>query len=308
MTPEIAKSAEKLCHFYEIANEGSLQSTARKLGVSAASLSKSLKQLEHAIGAKLFTRSKNGVQITDAGQKLLVFCRRYFRDIENVKRSIESPDDSIPLKIRVGTFQSIALYFWPAFIESMKPNPGVSFSIKTNRSKEILEALVRGDIDIALTVGTIKHKNLIYQEMYRDDYGFYVHHSWKIRTLEKLKAQQYTILYIPDATDDDGRSLRNYLHTWQLVFKDEFELDSLELIVDFVKRGYGVGILPTKVACAHRDSLVQLKIKRSNLNHFGRHRFFLSYRNDLEIPQNMMLRLIESAKHATQAMNIVKAF
>lgn len=303
MLPEIARHSEKFYYFYEIANQGSLQATARKLGTTAPSLSHAMKQLESVTGVSLFHRSKNGMTLTEAGEKLFVFCRKYFREMEEVQRLMEHPDQRALRKIRIGTFQSIALYFWPLLMDSIPANSQVSFSITTNRSQRILEALVRREIDIALTVETLKHDRLIRHELYKDEYAFYAPASWKRSEMKRAEVLQLTILYIPDAVDEDGKSIRQYLHGWNLIFKNEFELDSLEVVSEFVKKGYGIGILPTKVAKTHGGDLKLLKIEGLGSAKFGLHRFFLSYRDDLEISQSLMRILIDSAKKASVDLN-----
>jgi DNA-binding transcriptional LysR family regulator len=303
MLPDIARHSEKFYYFFEIANEGSLQATARKLGISAPSLSHAVKQLETVAGIQLFSRSKNGVTLTDAGEKLFVFCRKYFREMEEVQRLMEHPNQQTKRKVKIGTFQSIALYFWPLLIDSMKYESNISLSITTDRSRAILEALMRREVDIALTVGALKHKKLLKHELYKDQYTFYVSNSWKKAELKKSETYQHAILYIPDAEDENGKSLRQYLHSWGLVFRDEFELDSLEVVADFVKRGYGVGILPTKVAKNFGNTIKPIKIEAVGAQKFGTHRFYLSYRDDLEMPQSLMRILLDNAKRAAMQLN-----
>lgn len=303
MIPEIARHSEKFYYFFEVANEGSLQATSRKLGVSAPSLSHAIKQLEAVTGSSLFERSKTGVVLTKAGQTLFAFCRKYFREMEEVQRLLEHPDQTKPRKIKIGTFQSIALYFWPRLIDSIPQDSPVSLSITTNRSRAILESLIRHEVDIALTVETIKHEKLIRHELYKDEYAFYAPAHWKLSEIKKDDISNISVLYIPDATDESGRSLRQYLHAWGLVFKDEFELDSLEVVTEFVKKGYGLGILPTKVAKNQGPHLRQIKIDGAGSLKFGQHRFYLSYRDDLEIPQSLMRILLNSAKKAAVELN-----
>lgn len=303
MLPDIAKHSEKFYYFFEIANEGSIQATARKLNTSAPSLSHAVKQLESVIGSQLFQRSKTGVTLTDAGNKLYVFCRKYFRELEEVQRLIDYPEQKALRKIKVGTFQSIALYFWPLLIDSLKTESNFLLSITTNRSRAILELLLRREIDVALTVETLKHQKLIKHELYKDEYAFYVPSDWPKAELKKSSLYQHALLYIPDAVDEHGKSLRQYIHSWHLLFRDEFELDSLEVIGEFVKKGYGIGILPTKVAKTHGKALRQLRIEGIPAQKFGVHRFFLSYRDDLDIPQSLIRLLLESAKKATLQLN-----
>ena len=303
MLPEIARHSEKFFYFYEIANLGSLQATARKLGLTAPSLSHAMKQLEAVTGSTLFDRHKTGVTLTESGQKLFVFCRKYFREMEELQRMIEHPDQKSSQKLKIGTFQSIALYFWPLLIDSLKSNSELSLSIMTNRSRTVLEALVRQDIDVALTVGSLNHQKIIKHELYKDHYAFYVPSQWKKSALKKEDLRKHALLYIPDAVDEDSRSLRQHIHGWGLNFKDEFELDSLEVVGTFVKKGYGVGILPMNVAKTYGNALRMVKVEGTEVSKFGLHRFFLSYRDDLDIPQSLVKHLLETAKSATLLLN-----
>ena len=103
MLPELAKHSEKLNYFFEIASAGSLQATGRKLGVSAPTLSHAIKTLEEVIKTPLFLRKKSGVTLTDAGVKLLIFCRKYFREMQAVQQIMILPRQSQTVRFKVGT-------------------------------------------------------------------------------------------------------------------------------------------------------------------------------------------------------------
>lgn len=303
MGPELARHSEKFYYFFEIANAGSLQSAARKIGTAAANLSQSIKVLEGAVGTPLFNRSKNGVTLTEAGEQLFLFCRKYFREIDELQRAMEHPDQAALKRIRIGTFQSIALYFWPLLMNSIKPEDGLSLSITTDRSRVIIELLLKKIIDVALTVETVNHEKIIKHELYKDEYAFYAPKSWQKTTLTKEEVRSLVVLYIPDALDENARSLRQYLHSWNLIFHDEFELDSFEVVCEFVKSGYGVGILPTQVAKSFKESLVLVSIEGLEQLTFGPHRFYLSYRDDLDLPQSAIKKLLKNAKSAAIQLN-----
>lgn len=303
MVPEIIRHTEKFYYFYEVACDEGLQSASRRIGISAPSLSYSIRQLESIIGTALFYRSKSGVKLTEAGEKLFVFCKKYFREIEDIQRSMTIPSEQILLKIRIGTFQSIALYFWPLLIDSLDKNSKFSLSISTDRSKVILESLIRKKIDLALTVETLKHEKIIKHELYRDEYAFYCSSNMKKSKFTRSDIKNLPILLIPDAIDENGKTLKQYLHSWNLVFKDEFELDSFEVIAKFTIKQYGIGILPTKVAKTYGKELKKINLEGTKVSSFGIHRFYLSYRNDLEIPQNIMKLFLNTAVRAVMQLN-----
>lgn len=58
-------------HFVTIAEAGGFAEASRKLHLSQPTLSRSIAQLEEAVGAKLFSRGARGTSVTEEGQRLL---------------------------------------------------------------------------------------------------------------------------------------------------------------------------------------------------------------------------------------------
>lgn len=59
-----------LC-FLEIARQGSLARAADILSISQPAISKTLKELEDLLEARLFERSRQGVELTPAGTRFM---------------------------------------------------------------------------------------------------------------------------------------------------------------------------------------------------------------------------------------------
>ncbi len=109
-------------------------------------------------------------------------------------------------------------------------------------------------------------------------------------------------MYIPDAVDCDGISLRQHVYMTKLQPKEIFDLDSFEVIVEFVKKGYGLGILPKRVAANYGKAIKEVRLEGTEKKYFGKHRFFLSYRKDLELTQSLMDLFLDSAIDAVKDM------
>lgn len=300
MIPDLARHTEKLHHFFEIVQEGSLQATSRKLNISAATLSYSLKELEAATGVTLLLRSKKGISPTPAGKRLHDFCRKLYRDLDQIQLQISDLEHSQKTRIRIGTFSTIAIHFWPLMLDELKKEDSLSLSITTKRSKDILESLMKKENEISITVGSFNNPSIIKHELYRDSFAFYTHVKDKRKSYHVEELSLETLLYIPDAEDDKGKNLRYHIHEMGLKFKEEFELDSLEVIAEFIKRGYGIGILPTKVAANLKSTLKKISIAGVKSTSFAEHCFYLSYRTDLEISQKDLKIIMQAATKAVQ--------
>lgn len=303
MLPELAKHSEKLYYFYEVALAGSLVSCARKLGVSAPTISYSIKQLEIVANVILFVRSKQGMELTKPGEHLYIFCKKYFQELDDIQYLMKNPKEKAITRVRVGTFQSIAIYFWPLLLDHVKKQPDISLSIHTDRSHSIIEALMRREIDVALTVEGQQNKDMIRHELYSDEYCTYAASDFKNNKVSIKKIEKMTMMYIPDAIDSEGITLRQHLYMTNLQLKEIFEMDSFEVIAEFVKKGYGLGILPRRVAKNYGNKLKEVRLEGTAKKYFGRHRFFLSYRNDLDLPQSLMDLFLRSAVSAVKNIN-----
>jgi len=67
-----------LRYFWTVAREGSIAKACLKLHVAQPTVSGQLRELEKAIGEKLFTRAGRGLQVTDVGRTILVYCDEIF--------------------------------------------------------------------------------------------------------------------------------------------------------------------------------------------------------------------------------------
>lgn len=297
---ELARHTEKLFYFYEISHAKSLQATARKLNTSASTLSHAIKQLEMVIGGQVFIRSRQGVKLTELGKVVYSFCERFYRDLDEISQ-IAKTGDKKKIKLRFGTFSSIAIYLGPLIIKEISEKSDISISIATNRSSELLESLINKNIDVALTVETFGYKNLISTELYSDSFSFYISSSLKPVKITTDWLREKSILYIPETIDRDGKSLANHIHKWGLTFKDYFELDSLEVVAEFARKGIGIAVLPNNVAKSYAKELSLIKLPNVPKK-FAEHRFFLSYRDDLDMQQKTMDDILKLSRSAVNKL------
>jgi DNA-binding transcriptional LysR family regulator len=157
------------------------------------------------------------------------------------------------------------------------------------------------DIDLSITVEGQRMKKLISHKLYKDHYAFYCS-SEKTEVLDEVALKEMTLFYIPDAKDSKGRSLKDYIDNWGLSFVSVSELDSFEVVAEFIKRNYGVGILPVQVAKTYGSSIKQMKIKNIEASPFGEHSFYLSHREDLDLPDKYIKSILKASQKAVKKM------
>jgi len=94
--------------FTAVAQRGNMAKAAAELGVSQPTVSETIADLEHALGARLFDRSRQGVELTPCGDALLRRTRAAFDELRQGVRDIEFLTDATAGELRIGCPESIA--------------------------------------------------------------------------------------------------------------------------------------------------------------------------------------------------------
>lgn len=84
----------QLSCFVEVVNSGSINRAALKLHITQPALSRRMRQLEHALGTELFVRTKEGVDLTHAGQRLYRRAGAWLEEFERLQRSMREEVES----------------------------------------------------------------------------------------------------------------------------------------------------------------------------------------------------------------------
>ena len=132
---------------------GTLGKAAISLKISQPALSKRLRTLEAAAGAKLLERSSRGVEPTAAGRRLYPEARRLLQQADVVDRVLESaPREQAPIELAVS--HTIAEFFLPPELVAYQADgrrPPVQLTIANSSSVRRMVAEGRASIGIAAT-------------------------------------------------------------------------------------------------------------------------------------------------------------
>ncbi|WP_214324645.1 LysR family transcriptional regulator [Nonomuraea sediminis] len=82
--------ARKLTHFLAVAENGSFTKAAEALHIAQPSLSQSIRALEHELGSPLFRRLPRAIELTSAGEALIVPARRALRAMQDAREAVRA--------------------------------------------------------------------------------------------------------------------------------------------------------------------------------------------------------------------------
>jgi len=90
-----------LYYFWVVAREGGVVRAAEELMVSQPTISVQIKELEQAVGHKLFDRAGRGLQLTDAGRIAFNYANEIFSLGQEMTNALERQPAGRPLKLSV---------------------------------------------------------------------------------------------------------------------------------------------------------------------------------------------------------------
>ncbi len=128
---------------------GSLLKASTALGVSQPALTRSLKDLEELVGARLFERHTRGVRATEAGMVLVRSGRRILAELRRTEEDLDLFTGAFGGIAAVGALPTAAAGLAPAVVIKLKAeNPAFRIRLEEGRTEELLPLLAAGQIDL----------------------------------------------------------------------------------------------------------------------------------------------------------------
>jgi DNA-binding transcriptional LysR family regulator len=160
--------------FLTVANEKSFSRAAEKLLRTQPAISLALQRLEHSLGEKLIDRSGKELLLTDAGQILLDFARRF----ENLEREMENAlselRDNAAGRLVIGANESTTLYLLQHIEEYRRRYPKVKIQVRRSLSSKVPAQLIDGDLEMGVISYDPEDPRLVSRIIYTDHLCFVV--------------------------------------------------------------------------------------------------------------------------------------
>jgi DNA-binding transcriptional LysR family regulator len=138
-------------YFVAVADEGNLTRAAQRLYVSQPALTKQIKQLEDRLGVRLFTRSRTGMALTEAGRELAERAPELLATCDLVLRETKRAASRAARVLRVGFLASAANEATQNVIAAFgSARPGWRVDMRQSSWADPTAGLADGDVDTAL--------------------------------------------------------------------------------------------------------------------------------------------------------------
>jgi DNA-binding transcriptional LysR family regulator len=241
--------------FVYVAEESNLRKGAERACISLAAASTRIKQLEDNIGAKLFYRKPQGVELNPAGEALLHHARLVLQQVEHLKVDLREYASGIKGHVRIlANTTSISGALPAALASFLARHPDVSIDLHERLSHEIVMAINEAHADIGLIAGNVDTEGLEVHDFVGDELVVVVPQG------HRLAAQGPQTSFIETLDEHhislaEGSALASFLPPIaramgrQLSFR--IQVSSFESICQLVEAGVGNGIIPKSSALRH---------------------------------------------------------
>ncbi|MZQ81225.1 LysR family transcriptional regulator [Paenibacillus sp. 5J-6] len=229
--------------FYWTAKFGSLTKAAEKLHITQPAVSHTLKQLEQSLGGLLFFRTKKGVTLTTEGEVLFKYVEQAMHFIEIGEKKISDMHELIHGEINIGASDTLCKqYLLPHLEKFHKQFPDIKIHVTNRTTPETITLLKEGKIDFGIVNLPMPDPNIIFRVsspqqdclVGNEDYAALAESPFPLEQLH-----QYPLLLL-----ESGGSTRSFLDNYAIShgiqLKPEFELGSLDLLVQFAQSGFGL--------------------------------------------------------------------
>ncbi len=227
---------------------GSLSAAARSLSLTQPTLARHVEQLEESLGAKLFTRSPQGLAPTDAALLLLPHAEVMEAAAAAMVRAASGPTEKIAGTVRITASDVIGSEVLPRILRDIRVKyPDLAFEVQpSNQNLDLL----RRDADIAVRMAEPKQEALVARRIGDIPLGLFAHPDYLVRagtprSLDEIRDRHALIGFDKvTAFVEDVRTRGFPLAREMFAFRSDSDLAQLSAI----RNGFGIGVCQTGLA------------------------------------------------------------
>ena len=225
-----------------IAQHGTFAAAGAALGRSHSAISLHIKALEEELGTRLVDRSVRPAVLTADGEALAAQASRLQRVLDDI-RSI-GHGETIAGQLTVGIVPTVMSHFAPPALSLLsRRHPGLRPVIRTGLSGELAFAVRTGELDAAVvTAPDLAPEDLDTRPVAEEPLMVIAPPESAMGTDAEL-LQQHPFIWFSRKTWA-GQQIERRLLDRKIRVRPSMEIDNLDAIVELVRHGLGVAIVP----------------------------------------------------------------
>lgn len=138
--------------FLQLATSQNYSQTAKQMHVSPSALTRQIQKLEQEVGERLFVRDNRGVELTDAGRKLMPVAQNICQQWTLYCRAAQGKDTELYGSLRLFCSVTASFSHLPALLSNFRNTyPNIDLKLTTGDPAIALDKLFSNEADIVIS-------------------------------------------------------------------------------------------------------------------------------------------------------------
>jgi DNA-binding transcriptional LysR family regulator len=225
--------------FLAVAGEGSFASAAARVALTQAAVGQQMRAFEAELKRPLFERQGKTVVLNDDGRELVPQVRKLVALYEQMQSA-----EGMAGLVHLGAVVSAVRPLLQATLALKARHAGLELHVTAAKSIELVDRVLAGDLDAAVVVREPRSAaaELAWTPLYAEPMVLLVPRKLEDAAPRTLLQQQPFIRF--DQTQHTGRLVQRSLKRLRVKPQEFLELNAIESIVDLVRSGLGIALLP----------------------------------------------------------------
>ncbi len=235
--------------FMTAAAAGSFTEAGNRLFMTQSAVSQSMAQLEQILETRLFYRSGRGVALTSEGETLKIHLDSAFQSIATGEHALSALKNLEAGVLHIAASDTLCRHFLLPFLQTFHERyPDIHLQVTNRPSPVCLEMVQRKEADLGFVnrssfappLGVVLDDVLEYEDIFVASQAFYSCGTVRPSLAEMVREPLILL--------EEGSSTRENLYRWalseELPLTPGIEVGSVDVILDLVRIGLGIGWIP----------------------------------------------------------------
>ena len=229
--------------FLAVAAEGSFAAAAPRVALTQAAVGQQMRTLEAELRRPLFERQGKAVVLADAGRELVPAVRKLVAQYDQLLAMAPSPD-AMAGTVQLGAIVSAVRPLIQATLALKNRHPGLELHVSAAKSMELVARVASGELDAAIVVREpgAGRGELTWTPLYAEPMVLLAPRNTEEASPRTLLARHPFIRF--DRSQHTGQLVERTLRRLRAKPQEFLELNAIESMVELVRSGLGVTLLP----------------------------------------------------------------